>query len=100
MKRSPKLKSCGLSRLPVGIRLSPIILFLDFAILIVICPLMSFIKGLVMVQGFRAMLLQSPPLPTGTINFIFSKKLKLSRKFHVILHVKFKILNFHEMFES
>ena len=45
-------------------RLSPITLFVDFAILIVMCPLMSFIKGLVMVQGFHAMLLQSPPLPT------------------------------------
>ena len=40
------------------------------AIPIVMCPLMSFIKGLVMVQGFSAMLLQSPPLPIGTINFI------------------------------
>ena len=45
---------------------------------------MSFIKGLVMVQGFTAMLLKSPPLPIGTINFInfiTFKKIKIFTKF-------------------
>ena len=45
--------------------MSPITLFVNLAILIVMCPLMSFIKGLVMVQGFSAMPLQSPPVATS-----------------------------------
>ena len=48
--------------------------------------------------------LKPPPLPLETINFttciILERKLKFSRKFHVNFHLKFKALNFHDIFKT
>ena len=88
----------------ISLPLASIILFVDFAISIVMRPSMSFIKGLVIGARIQCYdVIEPPPSHWGHKfhNFhTFQKNRKISRNFHVIFHVKFKILIFHEIFKS